>query len=86
MNVTVTQEDIDGGLPELTLECPVARALERAYGMQVEVEYTDLHWWSPAPPHSWHEIPSRRVQQFIADFDAGKPVKPFTFRTRRPRR
>ncbi len=80
MTITVTQEDIDGGSKGSPYCCPIANACKKLDKEKATAEksgvsvgettirlgglYTDL-------PHD--------ACQFIADFDAGKPVKPFTF-------
>ena len=37
MKIDVTQEDIDKGLPKTCSQCPVARALSRAFGRLIRV-------------------------------------------------
>lgn len=59
--------------------CPVARAMKRALGsrhMHVATEYWDVDGAVFPNP--------REVTLFIKRFDRGQPVKPFTFRIRRP--
>lgn len=83
--ITVTAEDISQGVPGNCFSCPVALAMERAYGndccganvyssldgIRVEV----FGQSTPAPPE---------VIQFVLEFDKAKKLKrpkfqPFTF-------
>lgn len=79
MIIEVTQEDIDHGEKKKCMECPVARAINRAHkgaraavgdyciGIKTGFLKTET---VPTPPE---------VQAFVLAFDAGRPVSPFTF-------
>lgn len=74
IDVEVTVGDIAEGVPCESAECPLALALRRTYaGAQVGEEgwQTGLGDTSALPPDAI---------MFVADFDAGRPVKPGTFR------
>lgn len=62
--ITVTQQDIDRGVKHSGKECPIALAVNRAATLGDEL---------------WHVRYPREVGYFIRDFDAGQPVKPFSF-------
>lgn len=75
MKISVTQEDIDYGIPGSCLHCPVAIALERYTGDTCEV------WGGGAvnlKDLSTIDLPEK-VNEFIQDFDEGNPVHPLEF-------
>lgn len=76
MKIHVTQEDIDKGERKCCYMCPIAQALNRQFpdgGWEVtNDEVLDVH------SGETFSI-SDRTQRFIGDFDAGVPVKPFSF-------
>ena len=63
-NITVTWEDIQRGVRNSELGCPTALAMERAGAAGVYF-----------PMHSFPLV----VQEWIRDFDAGRPVRPIQF-------
>lgn len=75
LHISVTQEDIDKGLPMVAACCPVARAIQRVTG--------DSSWRvgpmriSPAGP-VYYDTP-REVSKFVVAFDRHLPVSPFEF-------
>lgn len=77
MRIDVTQEDIDQGERGSCLKCAVALAIHRATQREIEVGYFT------AGEHdcNWNEVISLPplATQFIADFDLGAPVTPFSF-------
>jgi len=85
VRVSVTQDDIDKGVPHVAYACPVARAVGRAMGgdgfVLVEserIECTLQH--KGFETHSW-ETPEV-VQKFIERFDeegGHERVSPFEF-------
>lgn len=75
VKVEVTAEDIQRGKRKLCRECPVARALTRAAGKQVEVG--NSHYRDEAA--QWHRPLPEVAKHFIAAFDYGGSVAPFTF-------
>lgn len=73
MTIIVTQEDIDKGARNSPCRCPVAIALGRCYKDVYCGFYTmTLDVLSIETP--------KTVSDFIAAFDSGDPVKPFSFR------
>jgi hypothetical protein len=77
--VEVIEEDILGGVPGDRFACPVALALNRKLGPSHSVGAGDIYrvvtagrdrHLAPIPP---------TAATFIDDFDAGRPVAPFTF-------
>src|SRR2546423_13684013 len=77
MKITVTAEDIDGGIRRDPHNCPVARALRRAGvahsgvgGIAVMLGNQDQRMmvFLPGPAQEW-----------IMQFDWGQPVQPFEF-------
>lgn len=80
MTIEVTQEDIDKGVPENCSKCPVARAIERTLpnpSPSIAVDPEVIEWFDG---DQWQfRYTKVKVQTFIERFDAGKPVKPFSF-------
>lgn len=74
MLITITQEDIDNGIPNEADSCPVARAIRRATGQPVRVGDCTIvinREFIYQPP---------TVRQFVYDFDDGAyTVNPFSF-------
>jgi len=78
MRIVVTQRDIDEGKVGekigRTQSCPIAQSLKRRHlpfvGVTKSGIVTIFGRLVLLPP---------KAQQFIADFDAGKPVSPFHF-------
>ena len=82
VSITVTQEDIDAGLPESATQCPLALSLGR--------KFPDYHpaafagggrLYHPA----WDGLNltlafSPSAQRFMQRFDLGEPVEPARFR------
>jgi hypothetical protein len=75
--VRVTRKHIKFGMPEAAANCPIALAV-RDYmkGYKGGTVYVD-HEVIEIGPHSF--LCSRKVKRFVEAFDAGRPVKPFTF-------
>lgn len=81
MLVKVLQRHIERGERGHGAECPIALALKSVGFTNLTVLSTK--WWcrefvGQAPF-------SKNVTKFVRAFDAGKPVHPFTFRTRKPK-
>ena len=74
MLIEVTEEDIKKGIPRDDYFCPITLAISRCSD-KIPAVY---NFWividGKKYPHT------KKLIQFIADFDAGKPVKPFRFR------
>ncbi len=80
----VTNEDITLGHRSSFCECPIARAVKRAFqvkrtGRKVTVRADmiivgELHDTTPV----WVGHLSPKMQKFITSFDTGKPVAAFT--------
>lgn len=81
MIIHVTEEHIRRGVPTSVCGCPIALALNDAL-CDVYLVGKD----SFAPYLSGRKIQrfQKKAQIFIERFDAGIPVKPFSFRIRRP--
>jgi hypothetical protein len=73
VRVQVTDEDILVGKPRDPARCPVARASARATGLAARVGPTSLTLSGTAYP-----LPGF-VEQWVGDFDAGRPVGLLTF-------
>ena len=75
--VDVTQEDIENGVAEDCLSCPIAIALERATNKKWAVgseEVCPNDFIGPV-----YRLP-QSARRFINRFDSGGVVKPFRFR------
>ena len=92
MKIVVTQGDIDRGRPGHGDCCAIACAIKRQLGgvivadsVIVEdetcIEWDEVGGLASRWPMKAEVLPHdrARVGQFIEDFDAGKPTKPFSF-------
>jgi hypothetical protein len=77
LTVNVTREDIDRGAPGFNSLCPIALAVNRR-GFECRVFYP-----GEADIGGREYRLSPAAVRFVADFDAGRPVKPIKFRARR---
>ena len=85
--IQVTQDDINHGIRADCYLCPVALALERALGaVDVGIYHRSADWMIPPKWFDWKRrfkwyssILPQKVAVFVADFDAGAPVKPCSF-------
>lgn len=78
VTIDVTRDDIDQGVRTDCMQCPVARAIRRALGLDYDVsvgpsdmdlgQHTYLSVLTPA-----------HAAAFMGHFDAGHPVAPFRF-------
>ena len=78
MQVTVTQDDIDRGVPRMPCRCPIARALRRLF----PTAQVYLAFWSKTGVLGEDPLRSLPIEArtFIRDFDrSGKRSGPFTF-------
>lgn len=73
--IQVTQEDIDEGVAEQCLSCPVARAIKRALGYPVGVSSVIFE---PSTDRKICELPEG-VVRWIMRFDEGRAVNPLNF-------
>lgn len=78
MRVRVTAEDIRLGKRMDCLDCPVARALQRAVGRSVRVYASEK-----MAGQKVYRLPTSAAR-FIDQFDIGKKVRPFEFRVTVP--
>ena len=81
IKVRVTAQHIAFGKKANYDSCPVALALAEAVGATPTT--TGVATTIDLPGHRDLPLPER-VSQWVSDFDAGKPVKPFTFTLRVP--
>ena len=75
LTVEVTQQDIERGSLIECRSCPVALALQRATGREVEVAGP---WFIFANSRRHFNLPES-VRDFVAQFDSGVAVQPFSF-------
>ena len=78
MKITVTAEDIENGQCKIANKCPVALSLKRSTGTEWFVRTRRFERWSADGFIPGQSIPPE-VAAFVAVFDSGSPVKPFTF-------
>jgi hypothetical protein len=77
--IQVTQQHINNGVPKNSSACPVAQALSLALGGE----------WRAGGRIALESVTGAvvflppEVEEFVLDFDAGKPVKPFGFTVKR---
>lgn len=82
MRVVVTQKDIENGVPDRNMECPIALSLRRrlhsedvrVYQSKFSISYLIDDVWAT----DVFELPSKAMN-FIERFDDHQKVKPFTF-------
>ena len=75
MLISVTAEDIKEGRPRLPHKCPIARAATRETGRTCLVgTRTFKCGFDP-----YIRLP-KKARDFVRNFDAGKKVKPISFR------
>ncbi len=73
MVIEVTQEDIDTGCVKASFDCPLARAISRAYEAEASVSF-DCTWVGG------RRIPLPKAAcEFYHAFDDRLPVRPFRF-------
>lgn len=78
VKISVTQDDINSGVRNACLDCPIALAIKRAGHIAKvgsEVVYLPPNVRRAFRPTS---LP-RSAQRFIRRFDQAKPVEPFNF-------
>jgi hypothetical protein len=78
MRIEVTQEDIDRGIPFSHTSCPIACAVQRTFGQPCWVYTHRMAVFTGLPDVSRYALSGECVD-FIARFDAGKKVEPFSF-------
>jgi len=86
MRIKVTQEDIDGGVPQDVRACPIARAMKRQTGKASKVgmwsAWTVEEDWQAGIETEYVLPPAAR--EFIRAFDYNRaPVQPATFNLRK---
>lgn len=84
VTVEVTAEDIERGKPRAACDCPVALAAGRVFesphvGVFRVGDDLDLFVLGFGQMR-----PSEEMRRFVDDFDAGRPVAPFTFTVELP--
>ena len=73
--INITAEHIAKGFARDSGRCPVALAIRDAFPKAGNIAVTGLYIHMGLREH---ELPAE-VQHFTWDFDAGRPVEPFTF-------
>ena len=79
MQVEVTQEDIDSGVPRSETCCALALAVSRQEGVEnvIVLGHQTLAWGKFKDGRRFKAyIHANDTHQFVRDFDAGRPVKP----------
>lgn len=78
MTIKVTEADIKNGITGRAT-CPVALAIQRK---TKELAYVcwDGIYLQPKGGFSMRIATPKEVKDFVYEFDAGKPVKPFSFK------
>lgn len=78
MRVNVTQRDIDLGVPNNSMYCPIARAVRRHGTYKHAFVYTGYISLSFLSDYAPVFLPER-ANSFVRSFDMGKEVHPFSF-------
>lgn len=85
MIVSITQKDIDSGVPHTCTLCPVAIAVSRAFkGLKVSVSQDHIYVYERKSEARYIFKTPRRVSKFIDLFDTPSTVKPITFNLNNP--
>lgn len=80
MRVEVTQEDIGKGVARAPNNCPIALALKRAGWARASVSASAIGFKARgAEKFYWTYAVPENAKSFLFDFDAGRPVSPFSF-------
>ena len=81
MRIEVTLEDINKGKRDNCRKCPVALAVQRVMppGYKADIDQDYISYLDKAGIYHILCNAPAKVTTFIKRFDAGKPVKPFTF-------
>lgn len=82
VEIEVTQEDIDHGIPKCIGACAFARAAHRAFGNRCEVA-PSLMYVIPPNADNVQYIMGPASQKFVLRFDEGEEVKPGKFIVKR---
>jgi hypothetical protein len=85
--VQITQEDIDQATPEDSSHCMIAQAVAREVGCTerwVSVDLQLIEFSDPKRHLRVAYLTPDLAQQRLLDFDAGRPVEPFTITLQRP--
>jgi len=81
MRINVTQSDINNGLRYTSNSCPIALAVGRAIGKEVEITFETCSVYEMIGDF-WRWVPYRlpiEVSEFIDQFDDELPVAPLEF-------
>lgn len=78
IKVKVTKDHIERGEKETDDRCPVALAISEL-DPNATVSVCDDDIWFGYPPEYGEYPTPEKVRRFIKHFDAGLPVRPFTF-------
>ena len=76
--VDVRQEDINYG-GRSARDCPIAKAMDRLRIGEFAVYEDSLYSTIPWERYSWPDITNTNIHSWIRRYDAGLPVKPFSF-------
>lgn len=79
MRVKVTQDHIDKGQPDDCGVCPIARAVDDAFGVENALVWDDEIEVITKDRMYLAVCHSKATTDFMLAFDEGKPVKPFQF-------
>lgn len=83
--IEVTQEDIDAAIRNNSSHCAVASAIQRQVASQrVAVDIQTIRMTMKGTSQRRIYLTPAKVQQYIIDFDAGDPLKPFSFWMKKP--
>lgn len=89
VSVQVTSDDIVHGVRADCWHCPIARALSRAVGQEVHVNYGRISDGSGngvvGGGRAWERSLPRNAINFQLGFDCREPVEPFAFEVSVPK-
>lgn len=78
ITVEVAQEDIGSGLTSPCPVRPIKTAIARATGLEVQVNQSNILFWSNGNPFGTTETP-KAVARFMSSVEDGLAAYPFTF-------
>ena len=88
MQVEVTQDDIDRGVPRSEMSCALALAVSRAHGVEnvIVLGHQTLVWGMFEDGGRFKAyVHTDETHHFVKDFDLGIPVKPGVYELPRSR-
>jgi hypothetical protein len=84
--ITVTQQDIDAGVRGSDVYCMASTAIGRLIpsATRISTDVQCIRFTDSELGIRYTYLTPREVQQYVIDYDAGDPIKPFSFTLSNP--